>query len=121
MSLHRSSRSLISKAYYLSLPVWSNRLRVLVPIVSLWLVQLCIWCLDIVSLSTQGQRLPVLGFSCSSFTAAKYSAIPFLLTISVDVTATSLIIIKLCKRTKSPGAPTLRRLLLRDAVVSTLY
>ncbi|CAO1628483.1 unnamed protein product [Parajaminaea phylloscopi] len=100
-----------------ALAVWYNRLLVLVPIVSLWLAQVCIWFLDIISLNTRGQQLPVLGFSCSSFTAAKYSAIPFIFTMLVDCTATGLIIAKLWKRTKLPGAPTLRRLILQDAAI----
>lgn len=102
------------------LPVWKYRAAVIIPLAVLWLLQLALWMLDVISIQVQPALLPAMGHTCTAHDKVFMGGIPFVLTILVDLTASTLIATRLFNRGgEKSKAKKIRRMLVKDALVSS--
>lgn len=77
--------------------------------------------LDVISIQIQPALLPAMGHTCTAHDKVFMGGIPFVLTILVDLTASTLIATRLFNRGgEKSKAKKIRRMLLKDALVSSL-
>lgn len=101
--------------------VWRYHAAVLVSLAVLWLIQLILWCMEVISVQIQPAYLPVMGHTCTSHENLAVGGAPFVATAVVDLTASILIAVRLYPRRQHADeskVKKLRRLLVKDALVS---
>lgn len=70
----------------------------MIPLFSLWLLQVSFWLLNVMTLRIQQQNLPVLGLLCLPVKATKLAAVPLSMTLGVEACSLLLIVIKMRRK-----------------------
>lgn len=92
----------------------------IIPIAVLWLLQLALWMMEVISIRIESAYLPAMGHTCTSHEKVFMGGVPFILTALVDLTASTLIAVRLWHRgSDRTRGQKIRRLLIKDALVSS--